>query len=866
MQLKRRQIEDDLNERMFNRPGPLELVEKHILEDSEMMEMLRSGDVSYRKTSDTTQRRRSSILNPLERMALDAANIPEEDTSLPVDGGEGMDYNVETRVDVKTENSVSPARRRRKGIVEPPVDLSLLTTHFSTDFISSSDNIVSTAADVSVEEKMTAKSLQDSSMPVVNANQMDSSVNMNGDGMSFFMSDEFHLNSSNFMNPISPGLSDARSSSLSNISSPSLMDLPSPGQTNLMSPKLTNFVSKVTGEHLDEDPMEKAIVENTNAKSPAMSVSSQDLSKPSTPATPEVVEVSQGPAVLTVREETGKKKETYRSGKGGASPRPGKRRRNKKPLQWKMHYYNPPSQNPASFSQEKPTTTSVPNSPYQILIQQQQIYMHLQLMFQQMQQTAAAAGVQSNILNSAGNPQQFYKEKVTSKLVSQPNHILPVVTTSSYSSVPVPPPAPPLPTSQITSLPAGQITVPSTIVAANAVGNTHTVIGHVESTDPLKILESFTMPMLKEELKKRGLPVSGNKKELINRLKEYADVVSLAPGMKGKTQPVQPMSLDLSVGSTVLSQSFRDRSASLSSSYRSSLTSSRVDGSLVKSPLEEMRQLEQTVGGWSGQDSRVTQDCRRGSGPARLETYAHVDGHNQQINQAIYTGSQPLSHLPLGVQQRVTNELYSSGPQYVTMEGISTDAIPGSVVQDCNDSALSLTSPPLPPPQRQPGRLTIIPNGVITHRPNSPQSPLQSPRPLRRYVVEVEGLKREYDRQSQLLESQPHGTPPTTLFDFDSNPSSTVNSREQSPRTLSPVAQLGVFPGINGSSSVGIPVTGIHELDQLQAITYGSPNQGSLVGSNPVMINQAAMGSPSELYMGFSPQVGDQLFAGKCCD
>ena len=893
MQLRRRQIEDDLNERMFNRPGPLELVEKNILQDGELTEVIRSGQVFYRKTSDTTQRRRSSILNPLEQLALDAAELAEytnkpisapvleEDDQLSSDE-EGMDDNINLERESEQKRHDSSRTMRRKGVVQPPVDL-LLTPEYVTGELMGS---------VDTQSDQRRVSLQQNSEPV-SLSQLNEShvVDLTGRDITDDQPTGFHTSTSQsstsqLLNSTSSGsgLRDGRGQELRDLATPGYFDIRSPGLANLPSPGFSDLMAISQGVH-GSDSVSSDI---ESVRSPAMSVSSSlDFSKPPTPATPATSEVSdlalQEP-VMSAREEVTKKKESYRGGKGGMSPRTPKRRRPKKPTQWKIHFYNPPNQSSASFSQQKPAIP-VSNSPYQILIQQQQIYLQLQLMCQQMQVAAAAAAANSNIVNSANHLSQFGKEKATSKLINQPNDVIPVAPSSSFASVPLPPPAPPLPGVQISMAQRAHVQVPNTVVVTSGNGMAPQAIVTQNSLDPGKALESFTMAMLKEELKKRGLPVSGNKQQLIGRLRPYADVVAIAPGLKPRIQPVQPAGLDLTVGNrtTAFSQQWRERASSLSSiSHRSSC--STMDGYSVTSPLEEMRQLEQAVSGWSGYDMNIkAQEARRGSVPASLEMYSQAEpeiqnqvSQNQQVqvspnqpiqffaNQLGPPSSQPLTHLPLNDDQSTaTQGLYASGSPCSSMEGLSSEALPGAGVQDTKDNAMTTTSSSH---QHRPGPLTFLSNGLVTRRPNSPTlSPIQSPKPLRRYVVEVEGLKREINRHSQLIES-PYGTPPSSnMFEVDSNQSSGPNSCRQTPLALSPIGQPDGFPPIFGSGPVRIPVAGNTGVEQLQGIVYGSPNQGSPFGSNSIMISQAAMNSPSEGfgYVGFSPLGDQQYFPGK---
>ncbi|CAG5130330.1 unnamed protein product [Candidula unifasciata] len=236
---------------------------------------------------------------------------------------------------------------------------------------------------------------------------------------------------------------------------------------------------------------------------------------------------------------------------------------------------NQPSNTPASSS-----SNSDGDTPYNIMLQQQQLFLQLQLQFQQMQQqqsstlvpgaqtdqNLASSGMKSVVVMSppvtqpilAGNTAlvqtisfhepQIYDtnldpQPIISKIAVSPmttaqtstGQILNAQTVStSQASLILPQTRPtqsaPRQTAKaLTSIPAGALSVPK------LTGN----------------LEEMKVADLKAELKKRSLPVSGSKPQLIERLKPFTDSSSSMPSSpvsiipKSDSRPSSRMSTPL---------------------------------------------------------------------------------------------------------------------------------------------------------------------------------------------------------------------------------------------------------------------------------------------------------------------------------
>lgn len=210
----------------------------------------------------------------------------------------------------------------------------------------------------------------------------------------------------------------------------------------------------------------------------------------------------------------------------------------------KFHEYKGP---PNVVKSTNPTTTPTPaqpdknETPYHILLQQQQLFLQWQLEFNgsppinvnkldkfdksSMIITSTATTSPVNVtsptlLNSSpGHFQTISQQTVTSpttlgqpQLASQGNIITPSMPATPLVQTKLPPPTVvPSSTSPICQPPVQLITSKP--------------VSKVVTQKPLANLEDMKVADLKAELKKRNLPVSGPKPQLIERLKPYADTI-----------------------------------------------------------------------------------------------------------------------------------------------------------------------------------------------------------------------------------------------------------------------------------------------------------------------------------------------------
>ncbi|XP_054851564.1 MEF2-activating motif and SAP domain-containing transcriptional regulator isoform X2 [Eublepharis macularius] len=145
----------------------------------------------------------------------------------------------------------------------------------------------------------------------------------------------------------------------------------------------------------------------------------------------------------------------------------------------KYHQYMPPDQ--------KGEQVPVPmDAAYARLLQQQQVFLQLQILNQQQQPTPTS-------------PATFCVQTLHTVPASAPEHLLSFPGTSTPPSGPPPPPPPlPLPSP---STPTSPSPPKPELLPAN--------------------LEELTVSELRQQLRKRGLPVSGTKPALLERLKPY---------------------------------------------------------------------------------------------------------------------------------------------------------------------------------------------------------------------------------------------------------------------------------------------------------------------------------------------------------
>lgn len=210
----------------------------------------------------------------------------------------------------------------------------------------------------------------------------------------------------------------------------------------------------------------------------------------------------------------------------------------------KFHEYKGP---PNVVKSTNPTTTPTPvqpdknETPYHILLQQQQLFLQWQLEFNgsppinvnnldkfdksSMIITSTATTSPINVtsptlLNSSpGHFQTISQETVTSpttlgqpQLASQGNIVTPSMSATPLVQTKLPPP---------TVVPSST----SPICQPPVQLSTSKLVSKVVTQKPLANLEDMKVTDLKAELKKRNLPVSGPKPQLIERLKPYADTI-----------------------------------------------------------------------------------------------------------------------------------------------------------------------------------------------------------------------------------------------------------------------------------------------------------------------------------------------------
>ncbi|KAI8797591.1 MKL/myocardin protein 2 [Biomphalaria glabrata] len=197
-----------------------------------------------------------------------------------------------------------------------------------------------------------------------------------------------------------------------------------------------------------------------------------------------------------------------------------------------------------------PTTE---DTPYHIMLQQQQLFLQWQLEFQQKQQqqgSAVSPGIPTSSMGDASSNQSnvIVTSPVISSTCTSPSFIQPLSVGSNLVSTvslqqpqvqpsgsqallnqqpgqlvthisqtpPIPPPPPPLPPSRPTQSVAPRTAAKAlTAIPANAL-SLPKLTGNLEE---MKVAD------LKAELKKRSLPVSGPKPQLIERLKPFTESV-----------------------------------------------------------------------------------------------------------------------------------------------------------------------------------------------------------------------------------------------------------------------------------------------------------------------------------------------------
>lgn len=331
----------------------------------------------------------------------------------------------------------------------------------------------------------------------------------------------------------SPSLDD---SSLSDISSPN--SLPSLPDLSALQKSPLNFMSAFSGKGLQLMSPPHAVLAslspgNSSQDHTCASTSGQQVSSP------------KGSGVLGLS-----------SSSNGSKTRPKKQKHKptSKAKVIKFHEYKGPPNVVKSQSSSQSSKDS--ETPYHILLQQQQLFLQWQLEFKQKnmpfvvsssnskpasgtQAVVMAASSQSGSVGTATTMMVTSPVMSTTQTISSQPLVAPLQSIQSHPTVmhssvslpaapppPPPPPPPPLPSSQ---QPQPVNTVPVTSTPLRPVPNQGTKANPVSvaalSMPKITVnLEDLKVADLKAELKKRNLPVSGSKPQLIERLKPYTEV------------------------------------------------------------------------------------------------------------------------------------------------------------------------------------------------------------------------------------------------------------------------------------------------------------------------------------------------------
>ncbi|KAH6942760.1 hypothetical protein HPB50_009916 [Hyalomma asiaticum] len=220
------------------------------------------------------------------------------------------------------------------------------------------------------------------------------------------------------------------------------------------------------------------------------------------------------------------------AGGGKAARKKSKSKAQPKARTIKFHEYK----GPPSAQKNQPATSTSSESSYELLLQQQQLFLQWQLEWQQKYPQI--------ILPAAQKP-----------VVSEASQQAPVQLTTP------PPPPPPLPPT-VSSPPIAMAITP-------------------DLPRQRSKLEDMKVSDLKAELKRRNLPVSGSKPQLIERLKPYSDIGSAGTQSSGSSSD-QPVS---SVEATDISDLSSPQSPSLG------LSLEMHDGSQLRLQQQQQQQV-----------------------------------------------------------------------------------------------------------------------------------------------------------------------------------------------------------------------------------------------------------------------------------
>ncbi|BFZ03388.1 hypothetical protein BsWGS_06427 [Bradybaena similaris] len=218
----------------------------------------------------------------------------------------------------------------------------------------------------------------------------------------------------------------------------------------------------------------------------------------------------------------------------------------------KFHEYKgPPSavKNQSSNTSASTSSNSVGETPYHILLQQQQLFLRLQMEFQQRQQQQSsglipgtppeqnsASGIQSVVLTSppiqpslAGNAAIVQAISLHEPQVNSTNNathtVVRQITVSPVTTAQTPVQ---ILNAQTTSTSQAPLLLPQTRPTQSAPRQSAKALTSIP-TSALSLpkltgnIEEMKVADLKAELKKRSLPVSGSKPQLIERLKPFTD-------------------------------------------------------------------------------------------------------------------------------------------------------------------------------------------------------------------------------------------------------------------------------------------------------------------------------------------------------